>query len=45
MSSSRPAPILADSFEELHDVAEAIESEQQWGISHCLWCRCTSIIG
>ena len=41
----RPAPILADGFQELHDVAEAIEIQQVWRIRRHLWCRCTRVIG
>jgi hypothetical protein len=45
MNRFRPAPILADGLEELHDVAEASEREQVWSIRCHLWCRCSSVIG
>jgi hypothetical protein len=44
VSRSWPAPILVDSFEELHDVAEAIEMEQVWRIRRLLRCRGTGVI-
>jgi hypothetical protein len=45
MSRSWPASILADGFQELHDVAEAIEMEQVWSTRRHVRCICTSVIG
>lgn len=45
MNRSWPAPILADGFQELHDVAKAIEREQVWSISRHLHRRCPRVVG
>jgi hypothetical protein len=42
---SWPAAILADTFQELHDLAEPSEIQQVWRIRHHLRCRCTCVVG